>query len=579
MGRFIFGWPGEVFSFLLSAAPTVVGLDELAYPIVLVDADPIFRLGLRTGLAQIPGLEVVAEAGDSQLALAQLAGLLPQSENIVGVRSHVKLVILEAQLTLNHPTTPWLWQRLKQQYPQLAVLLLGGPAAISLVETAQSTGIEGFIARNSDISEIIAAVNSIRLGQTIYTLQAPRPSLNSQYPNPITRWQYHLIQSGLTEMDALLELLQTHLGQPQLSGLERIVCQGRQREMKVARALVANWLPKPRRIMATPPPPAPPPPRPPLPAQLLDEFVARASTGLVNQTGETLELDILKPEKRLELLLVILKQWEDILTALQASGLTPAQLREKRPQIVLDLWQQTIRQFFGPYATLPNQQEITATLLQGQANIEAEYLQKVPLVDQLIAHLLWQEPLIIDNHLQAWGTATALTHLSQILDNLILQVANAVIQPLLNAFAHEEAIKAIFYDRRVLSFRDMERFRNALSWKYRWQTLVIEPQEIFESRVSLLILSPTGISKTSLYLPRTPELEQLEGVRYGVTLALEARDAVSPPLRAAIAFIGQGVVYVLTQVIGRGIGLIGRGILQGLGQTFALEGKRAKTKP
>lgn len=575
-----------MFSSLVSAAPTVVGLGESAYPLVLVDPDPIFRLGLRAGLSQIPGLEVVAEAGDSQLALAQLAGFLPQNENLVGVRSYVKLVILEAQLTLNDPATPWLWQRLKQQYPQLALLLLGGPAAVTLVETAQALGIEGFIAKNSDISEIIAAVNTIRLGQSIYTLQAPRPSLASQYPNPLTRWQYHLIHSGLTEMDTLLDLLQTHLGQPQLSGLSRLVCQGRQREMKVARALVATWLPKPRRT-PPPPPPAPLPPPPPLPAQLLDQFVVRCQSGLVNQTGAALELDILKPEKRLELLLVILKQWEDILSALQSSGLTPAQLRKKRPQILLDLWQQSIRQFFGPYATLPNPslsgtpqpQEITTTLLQAQASIEVEFLQKIPLVDQLLAHLLWQEPLMIDNHLQAWGTPTALTHLSQILDNLILQVANAVIQPLLNDFAHEDAIKGLFYDRRVLSFRDMERFRNALSWKYRWQTLVIEPQEIFESRVSLLVLSPTGISKTSLYLPRTPELEQLEGVRYGVTLALEARDAVSPPLRAAIAFIGQGVVYVLTQVIGRGIGLIGRGILQGLGQTFALDRSRVKPKP
>ncbi|MDS3859853.1 DUF3685 domain-containing protein [Thermosynechococcaceae cyanobacterium BACA0444] len=564
---------------MISVAPTVASPGDSAYPIVLVDPDPIFRLGLRAGLTQTPGLEIVAEAGDSQLALAQLAGLLPQQENPVGVRSHVKLVILEAQLTLNDPATPWLWQRLKQQYPQLALLVLGGPAAVSLVDTAQTMGVEGFIAKGSDISEIVAAVNTLRLGEKIYTLQAPQPSLSSQYPNLLTRWQYHLIQSGLTEMDTLLAMLQTHLGQPQLSGLERLVCQGRQREMRVARALVANWLPKPRRVIPIPPPPAPPPPPPPLPAQLLDQFVSRCQAGLVNQTGEPLELDILKTEKRLELLLVILKQWEDILTALQASGLTMAQLQDKRPQILLDLWQQSIRQFFGPYATLPSQQEITATLLQAQASIEVEFLQKIPLVDQLMAHLLWQQPLMIDNNLQAWGTPAALTHLSQILDNLILQMANAVIHPLLNAFAHEDAIKGLFYDRRVLSFRDMERFRNALSWKYRWQTLVIEPQEIFESRVSLLVLSATGIHKTSLYLPRTPELEQLEGLRYGVTLALEARDAVSPPLRAAIAFIGQGVVYVLTQVIGRGIGLIGRGILQGLGQTFALDVKRAKPKP
>jgi hypothetical protein len=50
-----------------------------------------------------------------------------------------------------------------------------------------------------------------------------------------------------------------------------------------------------------------------------------------------------------------------------------------------------------------------------------------------------------------------------------------------------------------------------------------------------------------------------------VTLAVEARDAVSPRFRSAVSFVGSGIVYVLTDVIGRGIGLIGRGILRGVG--------------
>ncbi len=557
--------------------PAISAGADLAYPIVLVDPDPIFRLGLRSGLGKVPGLVVVADAGDSQLALAQLAGLLPQDRTqAMGSPAKVKLVIVEAQLTLNSPQTPWLWQRLKQQYPHVALLLLASPAAVTLIDQAQAVGVEGFIARGSEISDIIAAVNTIRFGQKIYTLQAPRPSLASQYPNLLTRWQYQLIQDGLTELDTMLQALQTHLGQPQLAPIQRWVCQGRQREMLVARWLVQQWLPKPRRVIAEPPPTPAPPPAPPLPAELLDQVVERCQAGLGNQTGDPLELDILKSEKKQELLIIILNQWEDILTALQSAQLDPNQLREKIPQILLDLWQNSLRAFFGPYTTLPNQTDITSKLLQAQSQIETEFLAKIPQVDALMLHLLWQEPLMIDNSPVAWGSPKALNHLKLLLDNLILQTANAVVQPLLNNFAHNDVIKAQFYDRRVLSFRDMERFRNALSWKYRWQTLVKEPQEIFESQASLLTLSPQGIAKTKIYLPRTQELESLQGLRYGVTLALEVHDAVSPTLRASVAFIGQGVVYLLTQVIGRGLGLIGKGILQGLGQTFAYATHRNK---
>ncbi|MBU6353317.1 MAG: DUF3685 domain-containing protein, partial [Cyanobacteria bacterium REEB498] len=54
-----------------------------------------------------------------------------------------------------------------------------------------------------------------------------------------------------------------------------------------------------------------------------------------------------------------------------------------------------------------------------------------------------------------------------------------------------------------------------------------------------------------------------------VTLALEARDALAPQLQAALRQLGDLVVVVLTQVIGRAIGLVGRGVMQGLGRSVS----------
>ena len=79
------------------------------------------------------------------------------------------------------------------------------------------------------------------------------------------------------------------------------------------------------------------------------------------------------------------------------------------------------------------------------------------------------------------------------------------------------------------------------------------------------MLVSRGIAKTSIYAPRNRELTRLSGIPLVVTLALEFRDAIAPRLRAVVEFFGNGIVYLLTQVVGRAIGLIGRGILQGLG--------------
>ena len=69
--------------------------------------------------------------------------------------------------------------------------------------------------------------------------------------------------------------------------------------------------------------------------------------------------------------------------------------------------------------------------------------------------------------------------------------------------------------------------------------------------------------------PRDPELRQLSWSQQVVTLALEARDALAPQLRTALRRLGDLVVVLLTQVIGRAIGLVGRGILQGMGRSVS----------
>ena len=60
----------------------------------------------------------------------------------------------------------------------------------------------------------------------------------------------------------------------------------------------------------------------------------------------------------------------------------------------------------------------------------------------------------------------------------------------------------------------------------------------------------------------------MTGLPWLITITLEIRDAIAPRVKALVGLIGNGAVYILTQVIGKGIGLIGRGIIQGVGNSF-----------
>ena len=65
---------------------------------------------------------------------------------------------------------------------------------------------------------------------------------------------------------------------------------------------------------------------------------------------------------------------------------------------------------------------------------------------------------------------------------------------------------------------------------------------------------------------REKELENLEWLQKQVTLLVEIRDAVAPQLEVAVKYIGNLFVTFLTKVVGKAIGLVGKGILQGLGR-------------
>ena len=435
----------------------------------------------------------------------------------------------------------------------------------------------------------------------------------SKIQNPLNRLRHHLRISGLRQIDTSLAIVSAKL-QPGLSVLEQAMLAGQRRELLASRWLVNQLLltseeksqslaqtgmeQKNRRAQkqgsqarAYFPPVVDRSvgrenpfedregtedkdifPRPSSlaksPTSLFASVREKLEFSLENLTRVPLELDILREGKKRELLYLILQKIEDILTDLRESQVQSSQLVEMHHTIMRDLWQGTTEDFFGKYSRLQvgdRQLQIVNILLQDAAIVQTAILDKIPLAIELFSYLLFETALVIDNISLSSDSPEAQERAELILQNLLIGVANGVVQPLLNNFATLEIIKQNYYDKRLISTREIERFRNNLSWKYRIETYIEQPKEIFESRYEMFLFVSRGIAKTSIYAPRSQELARLSGIPLVVTLALEFRDAIAPRLRAVIESLGNGIVYVLTQVVGRAIGLIGRGILQGLG--------------
>ncbi|NET54752.1 MAG: DUF3685 domain-containing protein [Symploca sp. SIO2E6] len=575
--------------------------------ILLIDDDPIFRLGLRTALAEFPHLQVVAEADTTATALE----ILGRRQN----PKRVDLVVLELQLAELS-----LCQQLKTDYPELPILLLTAQSDPTQLAVAQEAGVDGYCSKGSAIDIIVRAISQLTSGESFWeTLPALSESMPNSVPSP--RWHHQLRSQGLRQIEEALVLVKQKLQSPHLTNLDRLFWNGRRRELLAARWLVNQLLPaqvivvergrggrgdagtrgrgdaerrsvggqgrqggqggqgrnsrfpiSPQQALLVPSPGSGSELTQVLESsQAFDATLTKLQSDLTNCTGVVLEIDILQTDKKRDLLGIILHKVEENLADLRFSQVTIEQLAEKRSLILQDVWQESVIDFFGKYYTLSwgNQElAVVDVLLRDAAAVKGDILDKIPFVVELFAHQLFEEPLIIDNVSYPAQTPEALSRSGILLQNLIIQLANGVISPLLNHFADVETIKQSFYNRRLISSRDIARFRNNLSWRYRKLQLLDEPEAIFESRHHLLVLTDTGIKPTDIYAPRTHELARLQGLSLVVSIAYELRDAIAPRLQATVAWIGRGVVYFLTQVIGKGIGLIVRGVIQGVGSAW-----------
>lgn len=396
------------------------------------------------------------------------------------------------------------------------------------------------------------------------------------------RWfqsQWLAIDQALRET-ALL----TH--QAEQSWLDRWVLAGRQRELRAARRLV-SWLAGGMPVgLAPEPPPEPAQPEPPPPitdrpvprnppqaidlalwrSTLFDQAVARLVVDrLVNLTGTPLELDILHPDARRTLMALVVRRLERGLETARSAGWRGDRWTTEREALLQRWWQDLLTDFAGDWVAADR-------LLEDWPLVASDILHRAVNLPDLFDHLLWGLPLAVDGVVVEAGTAAALDRASALLHNLAITLACAVVQPILNRYGDREALKLALFDRRWLPTREVERFRNDLAWKYRVQRWIDDPKAIYESRHWLLTASDRGIVSLAIYAPRNQEWRSLGGVPLVVTLSIEARDAIAPRVRATATLAGRGVMLLL-QALGRGIGFIGRGIIQGLGDALDRRGR------
>lgn len=557
--------------------------------LLIVDKDPIFRLGFVTALASYPDFYIIGQANDIAQALLELdQGATPD------------LLVLEldlGQLAIERTANWRLCQTIIQKYVDLPIFLLSSHAEPKILRTLKRLGIQGYCNKGTDIDTVIYAIRCIAQGET-YWQEIALPSLNY--------WQRNLSRlgkSGQKEIKANLAAINYQLENTSLSILDRLFLSGRKRELLTAGWLVNQLVPtdisvnivnkqqKSADFLAIVPKDntnqscllsaydvmAELTQEQSVTAQVFRRVLTAIESGVVNRTNITLEIDILQIPKRQEILYLVLSKFYKSIQNLQQQELSKLSIEQNLHEI----WQSASADFFfGHYeGKISITEEQFLEIIEQEATIvQNNIFTQIYFVSDLLSYLSKKEPLIVDCISYRYDSPEAKAKAQMLTENLILLVANAILQVFLNNFYNLEIFKYTLYTPRYKSAREIARFRNDLSWRYRQEKYWENPNNIFASRYRLLILQQSGIQTFFIYTSRAQELNQLQGLPWLATMVIEIRDAISPRLRSIVASLGTGVIYVLTQVLGRGIGLIGKGIMQGIGSSVQDSGYGRKNR-
>jgi len=132
----------------------------MAIRILLVDDHPLVRDGLRARLEAMPQFEVVGEAGSA-------------GEALEGARAHQPDLVL-MDINMRGVNGIEATARFREQFPDIAVLVLSMHDKLEYVSQAIQAGARGYVLKDSPGKDIVVAIETVISGGIYYSAALAR---------------------------------------------------------------------------------------------------------------------------------------------------------------------------------------------------------------------------------------------------------------------------------------------------------------------------------------------------------------------------------------------------------------------
>jgi len=188
-------------------------------------------------------------------------------------------------------------------------------------------------------------------------------------------------------------------------------------------------------------------------------------------------------------------------------------------------------------------------------------------VEFFLKPIIKNEPLNYEERILPLYETESFKLIEEIISNWAIRISNNIASEIFNLCSDFPELRVNLINNNLLSTRNFERFRNNINNYNRWHNNIEMPINFYESKREYIDIIDNKFIRNYKNENRENDLRHLDWFQRQVTFIIEIRDALTPQFEIMIRYIGDFVVTILTKIVGKSIGLIGKGILQGLGRT------------
>ena len=471
--------------------------------------------------------------------------------------------------------------RLKERWDQSPILIVI-PKSIKLSSSDLMTfGSEGVI-QDPTIELLKDTINIILGGGRVFKINNETNYKESSFNNSygLGHW---LLTSGLSQINRDLYKIDHMIEKESINTFFLFILIGRRRELLTAKRLIL-WLWGPLEVLIESPVKSN---IKPINKYNTDITIENSSSkelwkviykrvnekiqdDLINSTDELVALYSLNSFKRHNLLKTLLQEFSIIINKLDSMNDQEERFEDILQSITPELRANTLRNFIDSYDhLLKNGVEVSISdFLVDNAQLDI-LDDELPSIALIIDPILNNKPIHIDGEYISTEDPRCVIQLEMLILNWILRTAEIVGEEIISSCSEWPELRKYFLNKELVSTRELERKRNHINTKNQIQNLFRKPVRLYESKRLYYTVKNNTIEKIIIFEPRDDELKKLDWAQRQIAFIIELRDALAPQVQATIQYLGDLIVLILTKVVGRSIGLIGRGIAQGMGKNLS----------